>query len=169
MKQFNAYTRHGDWIQVRSIAWKSDVGWCVVSDGNPPIYVPLYDVVRLRAGRRKSDFDELFNFFGKQYKEVFNMPSSPNYKRDLKQEYKTQKRRGENGTGSDSDSAKRHRARRQMEKELGKEAIEGKDIDHKKPLSQGGGNNRENLRVSDPGKNRSYSRTKTGAMKKDGK
>mgnify|MGYP006375065323 CR=1 FL=1 len=34
------------------------------------------------------------------------MPSSKNYVRDLKQEYKTQKARGEAG-GSDSDKAKR--------------------------------------------------------------
>jgi hypothetical protein len=40
------------------------------------------------------------------------MPSSPGYVRDLKQEYKTAKARGEIGTGHNSKNAERHRARR---------------------------------------------------------
>lgn len=92
------------------------------------------------------------------------MPSSPNYKRDLDQEYKTAKKRGENGTGSDSSSAKRHRARRAMLK-AGR-VKEGQDVNHKKPISKGGGNAPSNLQASAPGKNRSFKRTKSGAIKK---
>jgi hypothetical protein len=40
------------------------------------------------------------------------MPSSPGYKRDYTQEYKTAQARGENGTGHDSGNAERHRLRR---------------------------------------------------------
>lgn len=92
------------------------------------------------------------------------MPSSKNYKRNYKQEYKTQKRRGENGTGSNSGSAKRHRARRKLEAE-GK-VKPGQDVHHKKPISQGGGNSRSNLKATDPSKNRSFARTKSGAIKR---
>jgi 5-methylcytosine-specific restriction endonuclease McrA len=42
---------------------------------------------------------------------------------------------------------------------------DGKDVDHKKPLSKGGGNKRSNLRVTSKTANRSFSRTKTGKMK----
>ncbi|ETD72606.1 hypothetical protein V757_03260 [Pelistega indica] len=45
-------------------------------------------------------------------------------------------------------------ARRKMAKELGEDTIEGKDIDHKRPLSRGGTNARSNLRVLSVAKNR---------------
>ncbi len=48
------------------------------------------------------------------------MPSSNNYNRDYKTERKTAKKRGETGVGSKSGDATRHRARRLLEKELGK-------------------------------------------------
>lgn len=91
------------------------------------------------------------------------MPSSKNYKRDYKQEQKTAKARGEVG-GSDSDNAKRKRARRAMEKEG--RVRKGEDVDHTKPLSKGGGNDSSNLRASPPGKNRSFPRNSDGSMKK---
>jgi 5-methylcytosine-specific restriction endonuclease McrA len=91
------------------------------------------------------------------------MPSSPGYVRDHKQEYKTQKARGENGTGSNSDSAKRHRLRRKMVKE-GK-VKPGQDVDHKKPLSKGGANTTANARAVSPSINRSFPRNPDGSMK----
>lgn len=91
------------------------------------------------------------------------MPSPPGYKRDLKQEYATQKARGENGTGSGSSSAKRHRARREALKE-GK-VKPGQDLDHVKPLSKGGSNAPSNTRAESPSKNRSYPRNPDGSMK----
>ena len=63
------------------------------------------------------------------------MPSSKNYVRDYKQEYKTAKKRGEVGTGSGSGNAKRHRLRREMLK-LGM-VKPGQDVDHKKPAYVG--------------------------------
>ncbi|MFZ7136640.1 HNH endonuclease signature motif containing protein [Avibacterium avium] len=41
----------------------------------------------------------------------------------------------------------RNKARRMMANELGKSAIAGKEVDHKKPLSCGGSNARSNLQV----------------------
>lgn len=86
------------------------------------------------------------------------MPSSANYVRDYKQEAKTAKRRGEQGTGSSSGSAKRHRARRKMIK-AGR-VKPGQDVDHKKPIRKGGSNSMANLRSMSPSKNRSVRRKK---------
>jgi len=93
------------------------------------------------------------------------MPSSPGYKRDYRQEYKTAKARGEVGTGSNSDNAKRHRLRRQMVKE-GK-VKKGQDVDHKKPLSKGGSNSTSNARAVSPSTNRSFPRNSDGSMKRN--
>jgi len=91
------------------------------------------------------------------------MPSSPGYVRDYKQEAKTAKERGEQGTGSDSGSAKRHRLRRKALK-LGM-VKPGQDLDHKKPLSKGGANTLANARATTPSENRSFKRNKDGSMK----
>jgi hypothetical protein len=93
------------------------------------------------------------------------MPSSPGYKRDYTQEYKTAKRRGEIGTGSDSDNAKRKRLRRQFEKDGKVREHDGKDVDHKKPLSKGGSNAKSNGRVVSASANRSFPRNPDGSMK----
>ncbi len=50
--------------------------------------------------------------------------------------------------------AMRNAARRRMERELGKEALKGKDVDHIKPLRSGGSNARSNLRVTSVSYNR---------------
>ncbi len=92
------------------------------------------------------------------------MPSSPNYKRNLEQEYKTAKERGENGTGSDSRDAKRKRLRRKALK-LGM-VKPGQDLDHRKPLSQGGANTLANAQAKSPSENRSFPRNPDGSMKK---
>lgn len=42
---------------------------------------------------------------------------------------------------------------------------DGRDVDHKKPLSKGGGNGRANLRVIDASKNRSVKRKKDGSLR----
>ena len=91
------------------------------------------------------------------------MPSSKNYVRDYDQEYKTAKARGENGTGSNSGSAKRHRLRRKALK-LGM-VKPGQDLDHKVPLSKGGSNSLANARATTPSDNRSFPRNKDGSMK----
>jgi hypothetical protein len=91
------------------------------------------------------------------------MPSSPGYKRDLKQEYRTAKARGEIGTGHDSKNAMRHRARRKALK-LGL-VKKGQDWDHKKALSKGGSNSISNGRAVSPSANRGFPRNKDGSMK----
>jgi len=89
------------------------------------------------------------------------MPSSKNYKRDYKQESATAKARGEN-----KDSATRHRARYELEKEGKVSPNDGKDVAHKQPVSKGGSNARSNLKVQDASDNRSFPRNKKGGMKK---
>jgi hypothetical protein len=63
------------------------------------------------------------------------------------------------------DRAKRNAARRELEKEGKVSKGDGKDVDHKKPLSKGGGNGRSNLRVRSSSANKSFARKKNGAMK----
>jgi len=93
------------------------------------------------------------------------MPSSPGYVRDYTQEYATQKKRGESGTGSESDNAKRHRLRRLALKKGMVKA--GQDLDHKQALSKGGANTLANARASTPADNRSFPRNKDGSMKRN--
>ena len=42
---------------------------------------------------------------------------------------------------------------------------DGKDLDHKMPLSKGGSNKLSNVRVTSPSDNRSFPRKKDGSMK----
>jgi hypothetical protein len=74
------------------------------------------------------------------------MPSSKNYVRDLKQEQKTARARGET-----KKRAKRNAARAKM-KEAGV-AVEGKDVDHINGI--GAGNGKNNLRTRSAKSNRS--------------
>lgn len=93
------------------------------------------------------------------------MPSSPGYVRNLQREYQTQKARKESGTGSDSENAKRHRDRRTALK-LG--IIKAKqDLDHKKPLSEGGSDSPKNFRGESASVNRSFPRRSDGSMIKN--
>lgn len=91
------------------------------------------------------------------------MPSAPGYVRDIKQEYRTAKARGEIATGHDSSNAKRHRARRQALK-LGL-VKPGQDWDHKKAISKGGSNSIKNGRARSPSANRGFPRNSDGSMK----
>jgi hypothetical protein len=84
------------------------------------------------------------------------MPSSENYKRKYKQEYQTQKERGEH-----ENRMERQRARRNVDKTgadkngNGKaDKREGKDISHNKMLSKGG-SNADGYKIEAPSKNRS--------------
>ena len=89
------------------------------------------------------------------------MPFMSNGKRDYKKQY-------EKYDGKDSvkkDRAKRNGARRMMEAEGKVSKGDGKDVDHKTPLSKGGGTSRSNLRVTSKSANRSFARTKAGKMK----
>lgn len=71
-----------------------------------------------------------------------------NKPRPYKHEYKLEKKRNEHPLRME-----RQRARRKLDKE-GVDR-DGKDIDHKVPLSKGGTNADGNLRLQSPSKNRS--------------
>lgn len=94
------------------------------------------------------------------------MPSSPGYVRNYTQEAKTAKTRGEQGTGHDSGSAVRHRARRKAIKIGMIKPGSSKDVDHKTPLVKGGAETAtKNLRARTEHANRSFPRTKGAGMK----
>ena len=88
------------------------------------------------------------------------MPSSKNYVRDIPQEKKTAKARGDIERDNE-----RKRARRLMVKEGLVKENDGLDVDHKKPLDKGGSNARSNLRVQSASDNRSFARKKDGSVK----
>ena len=89
------------------------------------------------------------------------MPSSPNYKRDYRQEYDAYQ-----GTETQKKNrAQRNKARRMLEKEGVVSKGDGKDVDHKKPLSKGGTTTRSNLKAKSASANRSYKRKADGSMK----
>lgn len=88
--------------------------------------------------------------------------------RDYKRERELAIRRGETGVGSKSGDATRHRARRMMEKRVGKTVLSGKEVDHKRPIKSGGGNSPSNLRVRSVSANRSAG-GKSGNAKEKGK
>jgi hypothetical protein len=87
------------------------------------------------------------------------MPSSPKYQRNYKQEYATAKARGEN-----EGNALRHKARAQLENAGRVHTGDGKDVDHVRPISKGGGN-AGNLRVRSASNNRSFSRKPDGSVR----
>ena len=61
--------------------------------------------------------------------------------------------------------AERNKARRMMERSGAVHKGDGKDVDHKQPLSKGGSTTKANLRVKSASSNRSFKRTSNGAMK----
>ena len=87
------------------------------------------------------------------------------YQRDYAREAMLAKKRGEQGTGHNSGSAVRHRARRKAIK-LGMIKPHSKlDIDHKTPLSKGGSETAtSNLRAESEHDNRSYPRNSKGGL-----
>jgi hypothetical protein len=88
------------------------------------------------------------------------MPSSKNYVRDYNQEQKTRLARGEYEGNRKRGSARRLATKLGMVK-----PNDGKDLDHKIPLSKGGSNTPKNFRVQSPSQNRSFPRTSSGAVK----
>ena len=83
------------------------------------------------------------------------------YKRDYKQEYATY-----DGTEKvKKKRAARNKARRMLEREGVVHKGDGKDVDHKTPLSKGGTTVRSNLRAEPAAKNRSFKRRPDGSMK----
>jgi len=77
--------------------------------------------------------------------------------RNYKQEYTTQKERGEH-----ENRMERQRARRKLDAKG--VTRHGKDVAHVKALSKGG-SNADGIKLQSPSKNRSFKRTSSGAMK----
>ena len=77
--------------------------------------------------------------------------------RDYKQEYKTQKARGEH-----ENRMERQRARRKLDSKGVSRT--GKDVAHVKALSKGG-SNADGIRLESASKNRSFKRKSDGSMK----
>jgi hypothetical protein len=91
------------------------------------------------------------------------MPSSPNYVRDIAQEKRTAKRRGD-----DKRDNLRKKARRLLVKKGLVKPNDGKDVDHKVALKKGGSPlDMDNLRVTSASDNRSFPRNKDGSMKRN--
>jgi hypothetical protein len=81
--------------------------------------------------------------------------------RNYKEEYK-------NYQGSEEQKkkrAQRNKARRMLESEGVVHKGDGKDVDHKKPMSKGGTTTRSNLRVKTASSNRSFARKSDASMK----
>jgi hypothetical protein len=61
--------------------------------------------------------------------------------------------------------AQSNKARRMLMREGVVHKGDGKDVDHKKPLSKGGATTRSNLRVKSKSDNRSFKRNSDGSIK----
>ena len=85
------------------------------------------------------------------------------YMKDGKRDYATEYNKYHSRRKQKDNRALRNRAHRMMEKRLGRNVTA--DVDHKKPLSKGGGNGLGNLRVRSVSSNRSFPRTRTGRMR----
>ena len=93
------------------------------------------------------------------------MPFMTNGKRDYKKELQWEHTQKPNRV---KNRAQRNAARAIVAKKVGKKAtaIKG-DVGHKKAVGLGGKNSLANLFIQSPASNRSFSRTKTGAMKSE--
>jgi 5-methylcytosine-specific restriction endonuclease McrA len=84
-----------------------------------------------------------------------------NGKRDYAREYREYHSRDE----QIKNRSKRTTARRKANEDGITSKGDGKDLDHKTPLSKGGSNSRSNLRVVSKSTNRSFARNADGSMK----
>ncbi len=85
----------------------------------------------------------------------------PRKVRDYKDEYK----KYQSSAKQKKNRAMRNTARRQAMAAGKVRKGDGKDVDHKKPLSKGGTNSKSNLRVVSVKTNRSFKRNSKGGMK----
>ena len=81
--------------------------------------------------------------------------------RDYKQEYDSYHAKPE----QIKNRAQRNKARGMLESEGIVRKGDGKDVDHKRPLSKGGTTTRSNIVAKPKSANRSFKRTSSGAMK----
>lgn len=90
------------------------------------------------------------------------MPSSPNYKRNYKQENKYKAQPEQIKARVERNKARR----RAIEDGLAKKG-DGKDVGHIRALSKGGSNDRSNVRIQSRSENTSFSRNADGSMKSE--
>ena len=83
-----------------------------------------------------------------------------------KRNYKLEYANYQGTTEQKKNRAKRNTARRQATAAGSVSKGDGKDVDHKVPLSKGGSNAKSNRRVISASSNRSYARTSSGAIKR---
>lgn len=88
------------------------------------------------------------------------MPYMTNGRRDYKKEVAKYTSRPE----VIKKRVEQNKARRMMEKAGRVRKGDGKDVDHKKPLSKGGKTTMSNLRVKSASSNRSFRRNKDGSI-----
>jgi hypothetical protein len=81
--------------------------------------------------------------------------------RDYKKEYDSYHAKPE----QIKNRAQRNKARGMLESEGVVHKGDGKDVDHKRPLSKGGTTTRSNIVAKPKSANRSFKRTSSGAMK----
>jgi len=101
------------------------------------------------------------SFIGFYENKEKNVPYMTNGKRNYKKEDEWDK----NHPGRTEDRAERHKARAMAVKEGKAHKGDGKDVDHKTPLSKGGKTEKSNLRVVSASENRSFSRNSDGSLK----
>ena len=89
------------------------------------------------------------------------MPYMKNGKRDYKRENELYNSRPEQRKARSERTVARNQANADGRTAKG----DGKDLDHRVPLSKGGSSNKSNLRVVSKSANRSFSRNKDGSMK----
>jgi len=89
------------------------------------------------------------------------MPYMTNGKRDYRKQYDNY----DGQPAAKKARAKRNAARSMMEQDGRVSKGDGKEVDHKRPLSKGGSNSKDNLSVKSKSANRSFARTSTGKMK----
>lgn len=87
------------------------------------------------------------------------MPSSPNYKRDYKQENKYKAKPEQIKA-----RVERNKARAEMMAKGKVHKGDGKEVDHIKPLSKGGSGGNNNLRVVSASSNDSFKRNSKGGL-----
>lgn len=89
------------------------------------------------------------------------MPYMRNGKRDYRREYDKYQSREDRKDAR----VEQNKARRMMEREGKVSKGDGKDVDHKTPLSKGGKTTKSNLRVVDRSSNRSFARNSDSSVK----
>lgn len=89
------------------------------------------------------------------------MPYMKNGKRDYKRENELYNSRPEQRAARSERTVARNQANADGRTHKG----DGKDLDHRRPLSKGGSSDKSNLRVVSKSSNRSFSRNADGSMK----